>query len=174
MIKYHKIETLKKQNTDEWRNDTVKYLKDLEWVWTEKVHGTNIGIVWDGYDVSFQGRTECSSISFELFDYLSDKFASHEIFEEIFGETPAVIFGEGYGVKSSLLVQFIIFDVFMPNSNCWLTRESVESVATQLGIDVVPVLGTGTLDEAVQYVASKPKSKVGKCQATIEVDLNMN
>lgn len=182
MIKYHKIETLKKRNTDgtfsnEYRNDTVKYLKDLEWVWTEKVDGTNIGVAWDGYSVSIQGRTERAQIPAELFNNLVDKFKTpivSEIFEQIFGETPAVIFGEGYGAKIqsggnySDTQEFIIFDIFMPNSNCWLTRESIENIAAQLGADVVPILGTGTLDEAVRYVANKPKSKVGKCQAIIE------
>ena len=66
MITYHKIETIFKRDEQgtkrlipyEWRDETVEFLRDCEWVWTEKIDGTNIGIYWDGHAVHFQGRKE--------------------------------------------------------------------------------------------------------------------
>ena len=46
---YHKIETVfkrddktKKLNEEIYRNETVEFLKDMEWEFTEKIDGTNI------------------------------------------------------------------------------------------------------------------------------------
>ena len=66
MVTYTKIETLfsrdmegtKKLVEGDFRNETVEFLKDNEWVFTEKIDGSNIGIVWDGHQVSYQGSTE--------------------------------------------------------------------------------------------------------------------
>ena len=65
MIEYVKIETpyirsedgSKKLIEGQFRNETVRYLKDAIWEFTEKVDGTNISIVWDGHKVEFHGRT---------------------------------------------------------------------------------------------------------------------
>jgi len=42
---------------------------------------------------------------------------------------------------------FVLFDVKV--GDWWLQRADVEGVASKLGIDVVPVIGTGTLHEMV-------------------------
>ena len=45
---------------------TVPEFEDLEcndWIWTEKVDGTNIRVHWDGHKVSFGGRTDQRSDS---------------------------------------------------------------------------------------------------------------
>ena len=36
----------------------LEALKDAEWVCYEKIDGTNIRVIWDGYRVSFAGRTD--------------------------------------------------------------------------------------------------------------------
>lgn len=41
------------------------------------------------------------------------------------------------------------------------SRESVEDIAKYFGIDVVPIILEGTLQEGVDHVKSKPKSKIG-------------
>lgn len=65
MKEYVKIETLyerdektKKLIEGKFRNETVEYLASNLWEWTEKIDGTNVGVVWDGHRVSFQGRAE--------------------------------------------------------------------------------------------------------------------
>mgnify|MGYP000412235833 FL=1 len=70
MIEYLKIETpfnrdndgTKKMIDGDFRNEAVEFLKDCHWIGTEKIDGTNIGVVWDGHHVSFQGRTERAEI----------------------------------------------------------------------------------------------------------------
>ena len=57
--KYHKILSLFKRNMGgdnkfiigEWTTPELKYLKDNDWVWTEKVDGTNIRIMWNGKEI---------------------------------------------------------------------------------------------------------------------------
>lgn len=65
MTEYTKINTIferdmegsKKLIEGKFRDEAVEYLKDNTWVFTEKIDGTNIGVVWDGHTVTFQGRT---------------------------------------------------------------------------------------------------------------------
>lgn len=176
MREYHKIETLyeraegsKRLIEGRYRNTAVEFLKDNEWVWTEKIDGTNIRIHWDGHKVSFGGRTERAAIPAHLMNYLIETFGGDEneqIFEQKFGGLEATLYGEGYGPKiqkgGGLYrsdASFILFDVLI--GGVWLKRESVEEIAKCLGIDVVPIVGTGTLGEAVAYVKTEPVSAIG-------------
>lgn len=179
MIEYLKIETpfkrdengTKKLIEGEWRNETVQYLANNKWICTEKIDGTNISIVWDGHKVSFHGRTERANIPSHLVNKLNELFSGNdveELFEQKFGETKVILFGEGYGAKiqkGGLYrndVSFILFDVYLPDNNLWLKRDSIEDVAKAFGIDIVPVVLTGTIQEAIDFVKTKPKSTIGK------------
>lgn len=176
MIEYNKIETLWKRDMEgskkllegEFRNPTVEYLKNNLWVFTEKIDGTNIRIYWDGHTVQFGGRTDRSQIPTNLLNYLNSVFSTNEaeqIFEEKFGETPVVLFGEGYGVKIQNGgayrndVSFILFDVFI--SGNYQPRESIEDIAKAFNIDVVPIIFEGTLEEGVDFVKTHPNSTIG-------------
>ena len=98
---YHKIETLferdestKKLIEGKFRNETVEFLKDIEWDFTEKIDGTNIRVYWDGHKVSFYGRTERAQIPADLVNRLNELFGgdvNEEIFEQKFGETEVVL-----------------------------------------------------------------------------------
>lgn len=179
MNKYTKIETLFERDTKgtkkliegKWRNPTVEYLKDAAWICTEKIDGTNIGIVWDGHSVSFQGRTERAQIPEHLANKLNKLFGGNEneeLFEQKFGENRVILFGEGYGAKIQNGedyipddCSFILFDVYIPEKDIWLNRESIEAIAKTFNIDVVPVVMTGTLPEAIGFVKTRPKSTIG-------------
>ena len=179
MNEYTKIETIferdmegsKKLIEGKFRNETVEFLKDNQWICTEKVDGTNIGIVWDGHKVSYQGRTERAQIPAHLMNKLIEMFGgetNEELFEQKFDEMPVVLFGEGYGAKIQKGggnyrsdVSFILFDVYLPEQNLWLKRDALEDIAKTFGIDVVPIVLTGTLQEAVDFVKQKPKSTIG-------------
>ena len=161
----------KKLIEGKFRNETVEFLKDNQWICTEKIDGTNIGIVWDGHKVSYQGRTERAQIPAHLMNKLIEMFGgdtNEELFEQKFGETQVVLFGEGYGAKIQKGggnyrsdVSFILFDVYLPKQNLWLKRDALEDIARTFGIDVVPIILTGTLHEAVDFVKQKPKSTIG-------------
>ena len=178
MIEYTKIETpferdmngSKKLIEGKFRNETVEYLKDSQWICTEKIDGTNIGIVWDGHKVSYQGRTERAQIPTHLMNKLIELFGgdvNEELFEQKFGETPVILFGEGYGVKINnggnyrSDVSFILFDVYLPDQNLWLKRDAIEDIAKAFNVDAVPIVMRGTIQEAVQFVKTKPKSTIG-------------
>ncbi len=176
MIEYNKIETLYKRDMEgtkkllegEFRNPAVEFLKDNIWQFTEKVDGTNIRVYWDGHKVQFGGRTERAQIPANLVNYLNNTFGTSEaeqIFEEKFGETEVILFGEGYGPKiqnGGLYrsdVSFIMFDVLI--SNNYQPRESVEDIAKAFGIDVVPIIFEGTIQEGVDFVKGHPDSTMG-------------
>lgn len=55
----------------EYSTPELEYLSDALWEFTEKVDGTNIRIVWDGYRVSFAGRTDKEVSEYEL-DYIGE------------------------------------------------------------------------------------------------------
>lgn len=182
MKEYHKIETLfnrdektKKLIQGSYRNATFEYLKDNIWQFTEKVDGTNIRIYWDGHGVQFGGRTDNAQIPAHLINRLNDLFGgetNEQLFEQKFGECEVELFGEGYGIKiqnGGLYrddVDFILFDV-MINGN-YQPRESVEDIAKYFGIDIVPIVLEGTLQDGVDYVLNNRKSIVAKNGAEIE------
>lgn len=178
MRTYEKIETIhardiegtKKLIPGVFLNPTVAYLKDNPWVWTEKVDGTNIRVCWDGHSVSYGGRTEKTSIPALLVNRLNDYFGGEEnaqLFEQMFGEKEAMLFGEGYGKGIQVAgkafnpegVDFILFDLFIVGN--YQPRESVEHCAAAFGLTTVPVVGKGTLDEAVAFVKVHPQSTLG-------------
>ena len=178
MYKYHKIETMylrdmvgtKKLIPGAFRDETVEFLKNVTWQFTEKIDGTNIGIYWDGHKVHFQGRTEKAQIPVHLLDRLMELFGgeqNEQIFEQTFGDNEVVLFGEGYGAKiqngGAYLdhADFILFDVYIPQSDLYLKRPDVEEIAKAFGIDVVPVVLEGTIKEAEDYIKGHPKSTIG-------------
>ncbi len=179
MKEYTKIETVferdmegtKKLIEGKYHNETVAYLKDNEWICTEKIDGTNIGVIWDGHKVSYQGRTERAQVPTHLMNRLIELFGgsiNEELFEQKFGEMQVILFGEGYGAKIQnggkyrSDVSFILFDVYLPEQNLWLKRDAIEDIAKAFGIEAVPIVLKGTLQQAVDYVKSKPKSTIGE------------
>ena len=140
------------------------------WDWTEKIDGTNIRIHWDGHSVHFGGRTENASIPAPLVNRLNELFGGEtnaQVFEQKFGENEVILYGEGYGKKiqngglyKSDGVDFILFDVMI--GGLYLRRDSVEDIARCFGIQTVPIVLRGSVDDAVAFVKSKPKSTIGQ------------
>jgi hypothetical protein len=182
MKEYHKIETLfkrdpktKKLIVGEYTNETVEYLKDNVWQFTEKVDGTNIRIYWDGHRVSFGGRTDNAMIPAHLINKLNDLFGgevNEQLFEQKFGDTPVELFGEGYGPKIQSGgayrddVDFILFDVMIKDT--YLKRESVEDIANYFGLNIVPVVLEGTIQDGIDYVMNNLKSTIAVNGAELE------
>lgn len=182
MKEYHKIETLfkrdpktKKLIVGEYTNETVEYLKDNVWQFTEKVDGTNIRVYWDGHKVSFGGRTDNAMIPAHLINKLNDLFGgevNEQLFEQKFGDTPVELFGEGYGPKIQSGgayrddVDFILFDVMIKDT--YLKRESVEDIANYFGLNIVPVVLEGTIQDGIDYVMNNLKSTIAVNGAELE------
>ena len=176
MREYHKIETVFNRSTDgdkrliwgDYRNETVKYLADNIWQFTEKIDGTNIRIHWDGHNIEIGGRTDRAQIPKHLMDYLSATFLTpevEELFEQTYGEKDVMLFGEGYGAKIQnggdyrSDVSFILFDVLIGDN--WQSRELVETTAKMFGIDVVPIVLEGTIGDGIDYVMQHNNSTIG-------------
>ena len=175
MTEYHKIEGLYKrdENTKKllsgvYRNEAVDFLKDCEWEFTEKIDGTNIRVHWDGHRVAFAGRTDKATIPPKLLDYLESKFGgevNEQIFEEHFGGKEVTLYGEGYGAKIQSGGDyrpdnsFILFDATI--DGIFLRRGSLEEIARYFGVDIVPIVLTGTIKDAEEFVKNRPDSTIG-------------
>ena len=176
MKEYNKIETVyerdvngtKKLIEGKYRNETVEFLANNKWAFTEKIDGTNIRIYWDGHKITFGGRTERAQIPSHLVNKLSEMFLNvetEELFEQKFGEREVILFGEGYGVKIQNGgayrpdVGFILFDVMIGDN--YQSRENVEGIAKCFNLEIVPIIMYGTIQEAVDFVKTKPNSTIG-------------
>lgn len=183
METYHKIQTLFKRNAKgkmirgDWTTPELEYLANNQWEFTEKVDGTNIRIhlarLEDCIMSYFGGRTDKAVIPPVLLERLRNLFPAH-LTKAMPGEreqkmmdwmdkhnlSHVTLFGEGYGPKIQKVghlygldhQDFVLFDVRV--GDFWLDREAVNSTAKALGISSVPVVGTGTLQDAIDIVST--------------------
>ena len=162
MKEYHKIQTVFKRDEKtkhiiegDYTLPEVEFLKDVKWVFTEKVDGTNIRVMWNGENVVFGGKTEDAQIPVYLLYKLQELFegtVKRQIFIKSFGEEPVEVclYGEGYGAKIQKAgglyipdgVDYVLFDVKI--GDLWLERENVVDIASKFGLRVVPIIGEGT------------------------------
>lgn len=179
MKEYHKIQTVFLRDPANNHKTLLEglfslpefnYLQNNIWAFTEKVDGTNIRIMVNEGAITFGGKTDRASIPAHLLNRLNDVFLpKSEQLAEIFADG-ACLYGEGYGAKIQKGggnyrpdQDFVLFDVKV--GEWWLQRDAVEDVAAKLGIDVVPVIGFGTLNEAVEMTRKGFVSQWGKFTA---------
>jgi len=181
MSQYHKIQTVYKRDPDnnyrtllegEWAKPEFGYLAGLEWMWTEKVDGTNMRVIYtrgDGPHLSFGGKTDRAQIPAPLANHMAQEF-SVEHLADVFGEKDAVLYGEGYGGKIQKAgatyggeQRFVLFDAFV--NGTWLERGTLELLAEDLNVPLVPVVGRGGLPQMVEAVRSGLPSKWGAFDA---------
>ncbi len=165
-----------------------EYLKNNKWSWTEKIDGTNIRIMWFPQhtekisvitnsiygeeekivlaEVIFRGKTDNAQIPDFLLAKLQEIFTVDKMMET-FPEINVCLYGEGYGARIqkgggnyiSNGVDFILIDVLI--DAWWLKRNNIEGIANKLGIKVVPIVGSGTLEEAVEFTRKGYTSTFG-------------
>lgn len=153
----------------QWSRPEFEILANIPWVFTEKVDGTNIRVHWDGHKVRYGGRTDAAQIPATLVAWLDD-YLSEELFEQRFGECEVTLYGEGYGAKIQKSggnyrpdQAFVLFDVRV--GQWWLRRADVEDVAEKMGLDVVPVVLTGTIKDGIELVEQGFQSDWGYFRA---------
>ncbi len=172
---YPKIDTMFERDEktfkvlpDKIKNPIFNTIK--EWEFTEKIDGTNIRVIYDdqkglGKEVTFGGRTDNAQLPTPLINYLHENISPSKIFD-MFGDKKVIIFGEGYGGKIqkgsgySPTQKFIVFDILV-DDKYWLTKENIDGICANLGLDVVPFIGLMTLEEAVEIVKTGFQSKIG-------------
>ncbi len=173
MLEYHKIQTVYLRDPEntyktllegQFAIPAFEYLKNNTWIFTEKVDGTNIRVTWNGESVEFAGKTDRADIPKRLREKLHEIFAP-DVF--LTWDVPALtLYGEGYGARiqkggGSYIpdgCSFILFDVTI--GGLWLERHNVEDIAHKLEIQVVPIVGQGTLFDAVDMVKSGYESRL--------------
>jgi ATP-dependent RNA circularization protein (DNA/RNA ligase family) len=177
MIEYPKIQSIFKRDEKThrfiegaWSLSEFEYLKDNEWVFTEKVDGTNLRVEWDMEKITFAGRTDNAQMYAPLIQKLQELFTI-EKFKSFYPDISICLYGEGYGAKvqkggGNYLangVDFVLFDVLI--DRWWLERDNINDIATKLNIDVVPIVGEGTLDNGIALIKSELQSTWGDFRA---------
>lgn len=180
MSKYHKIQTIfkrdmssKKKNLIEgqWTLPIFEFLAHNRWQFTEKIDGTNIRVYLNQNHCTFEGRNGDSQIPDFLKDSLNNLFEDKvEKLKQLFCDKSFVLYGEGYGNRIQSVgkqyrddTSFILFDVKV--NDVYLNRSSVEDIANFLNIDVVPIIGEGTLFDAIELARHGFNSKIGTAQS---------
>lgn len=173
MTEYHKINTVFARDArgriveGTYARPEFGYLADLTWQFTEKVDGTNVRLRYDGSPkfrgnehAYVAGRTDRAQLPPKLLNRLVELLRAAPLSDVFPGggyESPDVVLhGEGYGARIQASgsryspdgVDFVLFDVQV--GRWWLRRDSVVEVGERLGLAVVPVIGEGTLADAVE------------------------
>lgn len=180
MTEYHKIETLYERDDVTHRLKPDLILKNRvygiikTWVFTEKVDGTNVRVIWRDGKVTFGGKTDNAQLHAELVNYLNATFTPEKLqaaFPPDVNEV--VIYGEGCGPgiqKGGGLLystkRIVLFDVNV--AGWWLSDENMRDVASKLGVDAVPLVGEMTLEAATELVRRGFKSAIGGGKADAE------
>jgi len=181
MNEYHKIQTVflrdpatnfKTLLEGQYAEPAFDYLANCWWMFTEKVDGTNIRVMWDGERVTFGGKTNDAQIPVHLLARLTELFPSERL-RSVFDCGDVCLYGEGFGAKiqkgggryKADGGDFILFDVKV--GGVWLERPNVSDIAEKCGVPIVPIVRLGTLPEAIQMVRDGFKS-------TISADSGLN
>lgn len=180
MKTYHKIQTVFKRDPEtrfktllegDYSLPEFEYLENNRWVFTEKVDGTNIRVMFRDGVITFGGKTDRAQIPAKLVERLNETFLPMVgKFKDVFDSADVCLYGEGYGAKIQKGggnyrqdQDFVLFDVKI--GDWWLQRRDVEDVASNLGIDIVPVVSWGTLGDMVELARGGIKSTWGDFQA---------
>lgn len=163
MLKYPKIQTLYKRDMErpgkplrigDWTNPEFAFLADCQWQFTEKVDGTNVRVRLSQEGVQFAGRTDDAQFHPLLLGALTSLFAPDIMRsqDDVLSQSEIILFGEGYGPKVNgggcyrVDHSFVLFDATV--NGRWASRDELQSLSVTFGIDIVPLIGTGTLIDA--------------------------
>jgi hypothetical protein len=174
MEKYPKIQTVYLRDPEnnyktllegQFARPEFEYLAENEWIFTEKIHGTNIRVTWIPEDKSkgvgalfVRGRTEKAQVPVFLEEKIREMLPKELLFEampDLPEQSFVTFYGEGYGAKIQKGggnyipggVSFILFDIKI--DRWWLKFDDVQSIARQLQIQSVPIIKRGTLRDGV-------------------------
>jgi ATP-dependent RNA circularization protein (DNA/RNA ligase family) len=163
---YHKIQSIFKR--DERTHKFIEgqysllefeYLRNNQWLATEKIDGTNVRVEWDiaNQTVTYGGRTDNAQTPTFLLNKLQEIFPK-EKFVSLYPDISMCLYGEGYGARIqkgggnyiSNGCNFSLFDVLI--GDMWLQREDVIDIASKLEIPFVPEVGRYTLETVVNAI----------------------
>ena len=187
MNEYPKIQSVYKRYTEgpnkgkfiigEWTLPEFEYLKDLMWVWKEKVDGTNIRVQYWGDNtkwlymqgikprVTVKGKTDKAQRIEPLYSIVEKMFPI-EWFQEHFDPNLDIcLYGEGYGAgiqkggKYRPDQSFVLFDIKV--GHWWLKNDTLSEIATAGRIEYIPTLFKLSIMDAVDMVSEGIQSTWG-------------
>lgn len=172
---YHKIQTVYKRDPDnnyktllegEFSKPEFEYLKDNIWLFSEKIDGMCVRCLWGGANVEFRGKTDRAQMPPILLAHLMQTLTKEKMLGVLGYEGGICLYGEGVGSRIQKGggnyykdQRFVLFDVRV--GEWWLRRSDIEGIAKVLDIPVVPIIGAGTLAEAVEMARAGFKSQWG-------------
>lgn len=174
-MEYPKINTLFERNedftvkTDCIKDESIAQVKS--WLVTEKIHGMNVRVIWNGTEFMFAGRTDKATLPGKLTEFLRSKFTTklgNTIFnnpEFFYKNLPIVLYGEGYGAGINSggdlnnNQEFRLFDVLV--KDYWVPFNNVCKIAEMFSIKTVPLIARMTMEEIVNLVQKGFVSAVG-------------
>jgi hypothetical protein len=170
--KYNKIQNLFKRESEKpynikpltFGNEAIGFLLNANWIVQEKIDGTNVRIIWDGNRITFGGKNtlDPNNLPGRLRIHLEENYGTSEfenVIEQVFGDTPVTIYGEGYGHKIQQGAgyfpdsedgenQFIGFDVMINGQ--YTSVSNAQDIFAKLDIPFVECApGTYTIPELV-------------------------
>lgn len=174
MKEYHKIKNLfvfdkeTKKFLPDFRDSTFVALANIQWIFTEKIDGTNFRIFWDGHKLTYGGRTNNAQFNKKQIEFI-DKYLvnpeNEELFEQLFGEKEVMVYGELFGAGINNGGRYVggegfdfrVFDIEI--GGFFIERgENFDNICFQLNLASVPITFVGTLPEAVELVRKTPTS----------------
>lgn len=175
MDEFPKIQTIWKREPKgdrrliipQFSTDEFRYLMGLRWVWTEKVDGMNLRVIYGpAYEMAsdmgtgftpaslklikqdssvvFKGKTDRAQLPDDLTGHLTEIFTPEKMEKQFPNSTGICLYGEGYGPgiqkggKYREDQGFILFDIKV--GHWWLKRDALEEIALALEIPLVPVV----------------------------------
>ena len=191
MKEYPKINSIFKRDEEthkfimgQWSQPEFEYLQNNEWIYTEKINGTNIRVCWypRGPDIGiqisqnpcaplleFKGKTDNAQAIKFLWDKLGEIFTI-DLMMQVFPSADVCLYGEGYGARiqggGNYIpngVDFVLFDILI--GHWWLKRIDIEEIANKLGIRIVPIVGRGSIQDAIYLVQGGLLSRWGNFKA---------
>ena len=184
MKEYHKIPTVFKRDPDtnfktllenQFAEPELEYLQRNKWIFTEKVDGTNIRIIFNnrlniGGELAFGGKTDNAQIPAFLLNKLNDLFFPLKSqLAEMFNDG-VCLYGEGYGAKIQKGggnyrqdQSIVIFDIKI--GEWWLQRKDIEDITKTLNLEIIPIIGEGTLYDMISMAKKGFKSRWGDFRA---------
>ena len=173
MDPYHKIPTLWKRDPEnkyktlienEWALPVFTYLHKADWLWYEKIDGTNIRVTYYPAGapstklnyVGINGRTDRAQTPKFLLDVLEEMFPTNFFLEhfdtDMSGDSHITLYGEGFGKKIQSGgnygdPSFCLFDIKI--GDLWMEQTFVTELASNAGLQASPLLGIGSLELAI-------------------------
>ncbi|MCK9615555.1 MAG: hypothetical protein M0R48_08630 [Candidatus Omnitrophica bacterium] len=153
-----------------YKDQTVLEFKEVFAM--EKAHGTSSHVAWNGKEVSFFAGGE----SHVNFVNLFNKETLTAAFQKVFGETPAIIYGEAYGGSQQKMsktygsnLRFIAFDVFS-SDRFWDLPDACRLVMEEFGLDFVPFKRVPATVEALDIERDSPSEIAARngCQGNTD------